>query len=285
MQAERKRKDFTPLIMSAIFVMVFLLCTYAFPDPQQSVTLDQSGNLSQFIIKTSPYAHTADIVFQAVSVVSLVVLIISAVRKNWQGLILLAVMLGTLVILLGPGLDQAGEYEYVAKFTDTKGQEYHLMTSHFLQGSHLILGLLERHTPYETAYKIVGDDTWEDSFLTVVRPKGAPDSYQIYRSPSGLLVGLADSNMCFIAYDPEKKIAFNTNNANTIGSGSGPDVRLLSPFLLLGESDVPSDQDFQALLRATGDNRPSRDAIEKELTNPNPKVREMAAQYLKVVKP
>ncbi len=258
-------------MMSVLLVLAFWIAL-SFPDRQHFVGSGYEVGW-QIIFTTSPISSFIGGLTTFALIAGVVVLIISLFRMNWQGIILLIVILGTLFVTFGSAFEQAGDYQDASKVKDARGNEYHLFLSHFLQGSHLLIGKVVRQTSNETAYEILADDTWESDCLHVVRAKGASDESQLIVTSSGLLVALADNNMCFAAYDINSKTRYDTEGSHKLSE--------LSPFVLLREGDTPSEKDFQDLLHLTGDDKPKSVVIKKDLTSSIPIVRQLAARYLK----
>ncbi|MEI7986661.1 MAG: hypothetical protein WCI55_13630 [Armatimonadota bacterium] len=273
MKASRRRKDYSPIVMSVVLVLVFWM-DLSFSDRQHFIGSGYEDGW-QIVFTTSPISGFISGLTTLTLVAGVIVLFISLFRMNWQGIILLIVMLGTLFVAFGSAFKQAGDYQDAAKVKDAQGNEYHLLLSHFLQGSHLVIGKVVRHTSFETAYQVLADDSWESNGLHVVRAKGVSDGSRVAITPAGLLVGLS-GNYLFAAYNFNTKTRFNTVGPNLVGE--------LSPFILLREGDTPNEKDFQDLLHLTGDDKPNSAVIKKDLTSPIPIVRELAARYLKVVK-
>jgi hypothetical protein len=129
MRASRKRKGYSPIVMSVVLLVVFWV-DLSFSDKQHLIGSGYEDGW-QLIFTTSPISGFIGGLTTLALVASFVVFIISIFRMNWQGIILLIVMLGTLFIAFGSAFEQAGDYKDASKVKDAQGNEYHLLLSHF----------------------------------------------------------------------------------------------------------------------------------------------------------
>ena len=112
-------------------------------------------------------------------------------------------------------------------------------------------------------------------FRDMVRPKRSTNDQLLLRSSNGLIVGFLGSNRAYVAYDPNKKIAysqFQQEGAHTITN--------LSPFVLLDQDDAINDSDAEELLKSAKRENLDPDLIRDDQNNLNPRVRELAEKLV-----
>jgi hypothetical protein len=268
MQASPRRKDYLPLLMSAILVVAVGL-TNKFPVNRQFRT----ENILTFI--TSPIGLFFERLWLVAWVFGLAIFVVSVFRKNWNGLILFFVGVITTLFDFVAGIEYAGQFVDEASVRDSHCTEYHLLNSNFLQGTNVVIAKVIGRTGNETKYQVLVQDPGKEGGLQVVRKQGMADTGSLILTPNGLLVGLLYGPYCVDAYDLKNNIPYGAEM-------SDHKVKELSPFLLLQEGDVPSEEDFQSLIHpTTGIEPPDIAVIKKDLASPIPIVRELAAKYLK----
>lgn len=105
----------------------------------------------------------------------------------------------------------------------------------------------------------------------------------MYWSPDNVLIGIRYQQKCFLAYDlPHDRF---------IGHD---DVEELSPFILLGPDTKVHEPDADRIREEIAQDldsryayppgRPHVDSVTPELEHPNPRVRELAAEFLEELK-
>jgi hypothetical protein len=199
----------------------------------------------------------------------------------WPAWLLFALGLGSPLIWFGCLVHDFGAHQGAGFVRDHDGKEYHLLKSSFLQGSHLAIGRLRHRLGPIEEYEILAESPWEESFgfLAVVRPEASTNP-ELYLTDDRMLVGVPHRNMAFLAYDLRAAKAYS-QRINGDESGFS-DMRELSPFLLLRSHDVPRPSDFQSLMAPESFGRPYPQAIQKDLTSDNARVRELARRFLAV---
>ncbi len=200
-------------------------------------------------------------------------------RRLRVGWALLPLGLGSPLLCCMNVVDDLGAHQDAGSVRDRDGAEYHLLKSAFLQGSHLAIARVRRRFGPTVEYEVLVESPWEASFgcLAIVRPEGQKDA-EIYLTEGRTLVGVPYESTAYLAYDLDAKRAYSQiYNVNENGYA---DLRKRSPFLLLGADDAPRKDDFEALLKAEDYARPTKTAVEAELSNPNPRVAALAKRYL-----
>lgn len=198
-------------------------------------------------------------------------------------------VLPTLMVLIAPlylgksFVDEAAGLHDVATLKVDLDHEYHLLMSHFLQGSELVLAKFESRSGSNTRYRQLAMSPWETSFgyLAIVRPstlasqKSTEDGHLLTISKDQILLDAGGSSI-FLAYDLKNEIAY----------GQLPDqnkehhVRELSPFLLVGPNDTLNADDAKEIMKDNQFSFPDLNPVEPELNNPNPAVRKLAQQLV-----
>ena len=154
------------------------------------------------------------------------------------------------------------------------GTSYCFAESSFLQGQRLVLAQVREETFWTQTLDVLvwtpGDSP--RSYLRIVRPAGAEETYgQLYLN-DGMLIGLRSENRCFFAYD------IRTGRAYGYGA-----VEELSPFLALDQDSEPHEPDVAMLLTKSAKpdkGYPTAAALRTGLEHPNPRVRAIASQLL-----
>lgn len=172
------------------------------------------------------------------------------------------------------------DYEDFATIKDEFGNEYHLLLSHFWMDSSIYIGKLESKigpwANYQKLSPLVSDESF--ACLAIVRPSGAAESPRLYINANHMLIGVSNGNRACFAYDLKKGISYS------YGGGDGKkseNIQTLSPFLLIGKDDKPSEEDFNAYVENETFDRAKLEVIKTELKNPNKRVREMAYRILR----
>jgi hypothetical protein len=156
---------------------------------------------------------------------------------------------------------------------DADGTLYCFAESSFLQGQMLTLARLQDEATFTRTLQplVVTNGDNPRSFLLVVRPSGSSQGYgQVLLTESGWVLGLRHESRCYVAYNRVTKEIFGHDT-----------VERLSPFMLLGTDDVPSESDVATIEEALITSRrgaPTTDAIREGLTHPNPLVRVLASR-------
>jgi len=210
--------------------------------------------------------------------VTLIISIWVLVRRQRLGWFLLAAALTTpFAFCIGTfkNIDKHTDY---SSLRDKDGSEYHLMVSHFLQGSDIVICRLLRESPFTQEYEVLVTSAWEEmqGSLGLVRPQGTPNKdISLYMSPKHVLVGATGNNRAFLAYDLSNKVGYSGDDKMFEPARS---IYELSPFLLLTAKDTPNESDFKDLLGAENFGRPKFKSIEGDLKSENPAVRKMAGE-------
>ena len=155
---------------------------------------------------------------------------------------------------------------------------YSLLNKEISMGPALAIARLDSSTRWMDRYTPLVETSLTDDaeFLRIVRPQSVASEFESFQfAQDDKLLGLMDHNHLYVAYDLETKQPF-----------TGKALARLSPFLMLGPTDKPSEEDRKAVL-ADGIGSKPVDAIpvlQAELKNPNPAVRELAAKLLESAK-
>lgn len=173
-----------------------------------------------------------------------------------------------------------GPWTEHGRIQDAQGNVYVFCDSSFLQGQTMALTKQVSATDYTTTYKVLGTNNGDSprSFLTIVRPSNSTETYgQLYLANDQWLLGVRYDNHCFLAYD--------LVNQKFYGHG---DIEKLSPFLALDATQSWNTADgvkIEQLVKnasSFNDGRPKKESLEQGLNHPNPKLRELAAEWLKL---
>jgi hypothetical protein len=228
-------------------------------------------------ITTNPNAANLQFIGLAIWVGGIVASILCLIRKSWFGFLPFAMVMASPIVIFFAAFEHVDEFRDASMIQDEAGNEYHLLMSHFLQGSTLYIAKVTERHGNQTSYQILANSPWEESFgyLGVIRPSSAPESPSLYLTFDHILVGIPSSNRAYFGYDLEKNEMYSFADER-----NAKDIRSLSPFLLLGKDDTPSEEDFMILKTTTEFGEPNLDVIRLDLQNQNPKVREMAQALL-----
>jgi hypothetical protein len=269
MQTSRKPRNFSPIAMSTVLILVSWM-TIHFPSHRQFRT----GNILTFT--ASPAGALSERLFETIWCLSLILCIVCIFRKNWLGLILFVIGTACTFFVLGDGLDYAGQFVDEASIKDSQGNEYHLLNSNFLRGTNVAIAKVIGRSANETKYEVLVQDPGKEGTLRVVRKQRVPDTASLYITPNGLLVGLLYGSYCVNAFDLKNKTPYGAEV-------SEHKIRELSPFVLLRDGDVPNEKDFDSLLHLSKEDRADIEVVRKDLKSPNATVRDLAARYLKEI--
>lgn len=227
---------------------------------------------SKFIIVNPLRDHICELTFW-IALITFSLTIAALIHRKRFAVCSLIVTGSSPLVFIGALIADLGAHEDVESIRCQDGAEYHMLASHFLQGSHLAIGRLEGQDLFHNRMRVVAWSPWEEAFgyLGIVRPKTLLGGHKLLLTHSQMLVGVVGENMAFLAYDVKSGRWYGQPGDNTEQA-----VWTLSPFLLLGPEDVPNEEDFKALLDPNNFGRPDATAVLADFNNPNPRVREMA---------
>ena len=180
-------------------------------------------------------------------------------------------------------------HQEVSTVMDSQGREYRLFRWDGLQGSDFDLVRLESRGFGFEKFRILasGPTKYEDDgstadFLDMVRPSGQAQEREFRLVAGRYILEAPDSRRTVFAYDTVVDRAYSVECSD---SHSDPrstcfSMKQLSPFVELGESDTPNEDDFKELMKCEEHGCPTPDAIVADLQNPNPRVRDMVQTLL-----
>lgn len=215
-----------------------------------------------------------------VGVLALIGSIWALSANNGIGVVSLVAVVVSPVVMFFAGIFEAGDYSSVAMARDVDGTEYHLLDSHFLQGSSLAIGRLTKRNAFQTKFDLLIESGCEDTFgfLSLVRPNRKTDECLIALTSNHVVVGAEQGYKCYLAYDLRNRKAYS-QSGNSSGEVS-TSIQSMSPFVLLGPHDLPKKEDYKLLFDPKSTGLPDVKAVEADLQNPNPAVRVMARRYI-----
>lgn len=276
------KKDVSWIVIACAMVAttVFAYYLYSFasgptedPYPSKFVTID-----------TTEYSPTLPLASLVLCFVGCIACYFVKGRKKWFAVIPTLVLLASPMFVVLAIFEHGGDFHDGAMVKGADGQEYHLLVSHFMQGSEIALGRLESKSATVSKFEKLADSPWEESwgYLTIIRPAQLADQKtnvygtNLYISSDNILLG-SFGNHVYVAFDLTRQIAYSQFKDDP----KKHHVRELSSFLLLGPEDTPSEQDIKDLPSNNEFGLIEQDSWRHELNNPNPKVRELAQRALK----
>lgn len=210
------------------------------------------------------------------------VLLVSVVDLLFRRRLLLAAVFVTLAAILQTitlvvwGLSGWGDWEAYERRTIDGAELAYLEAGRFMDQG-IALAVVTDKNAWRTRYRVIGYTRGDHprEWLSVVRPTPIDDRL------GGLTVSADGKTVVGTRYDNHAFFAYDVATGKFVGE----DIVRLSPFLLLGPDEIPSDDDAQRVLariRETKypEGRPSRASLVAALDHPNPRVRVMAAQMV-----
>lgn len=191
--------------------------------------------------------------------------------KTWVRLLPFIMLVLTPFVPLYASLEHEFDYVVKSKVVDRDGTEYGLFLPATDAGADIKIGKLIARSGFTANYEKLVHGTLElaDGNLYVVRRDGSPNRTTLTLTSNRVLVGHSGQR-AFVGYDLDSHIEYKFY-----------DMYKLSPFILLGKDDEPSEDDFRGLESLNGFNEADFVIFRRELKNPNPKVRSMAQRLLK----
>lgn len=163
--------------------------------------------------------------------------------------------------------------------SDHMGNSYAILDLAFMADQLVAITKIEPDSLFAKHYRVLCAYDNPRDYLRIVRPKPATnEERRLYLTENRMLIDARRDQCCHLMYDlgTQKCLASN-------------DLEKLSPFLCLNSSDELNPNDVAAitkLLKAASafrDGRPSKAGIEQGLTHPNPEVRKLAAEWLRLI--
>lgn len=191
--------------------------------------------------------------------------------KTWVRLLPFVMLVLTPFVPLYASLEHEFDYNVKSKVVDRDGGEYHLFLPDTSAGTDIKIGKVINRTAFKTTYEKLVNGSLDamDGYLHVVRREGPSRNVSLSLSSNRILFGVVKQRV-FVGYDLDHHIDYKFY-----------EMEELSPFVLLGKDDTPSEDDFKAIENSGDFGEAKLNKIRGELSNPNPKVRSMAQRLLK----
>lgn len=286
--AAPKKQDpwvrYLPFIATTLVIIeIVLLFTFPSYSEARSVVSQGGKNHEYWSITNRDYPMIVVILIWVVPIFALVAGCVCIARKNWVGLLPITFVcscpvLGVWIMFV------SGMQEFDSGLVvDSKGTEYHALVESFMQGQTLTIARLNSVRGSTKNYEVLVSSPFDSPkyYLRLVRPATAKDGTMIHLVDDHLVISCLGDNRAFGAYDLATETAYNCPfpiHPELV------DIKTLSPFVMLKPEDELNESDVKDVLNdfvgdslQNGPDLPLK-AVEAELTNPNPRVREIAAK-------